>query len=78
MQSCLLSTEVPFDVRLPCPPAMISLIGQMDGTRTIRQLYADMATIGTLADDASIERLASYVHMLVAHGLVELGPGGGG
>jgi SAM-dependent methyltransferase len=71
MQRCLLSTEVPFDVRLPCPPAMVPLIGQMDGTRTVRQLYADMAATGTLADDASIDRLASFVHILVAHGLIE-------
>jgi hypothetical protein len=72
MQSCMLSTEVPFDVRLPCPPAMVPLIGQMDGSRTIRQLYTDLATTGTLADDASIDRLASFVHILVAHGFVDL------
>jgi methylase of polypeptide subunit release factors len=72
MRSCLVSTEVPFDVRLPCPPAMVPLLGAMDGTRTLRQVYADMSAAGALADDASIERLAGYVHLLVAHGLVEL------
>jgi hypothetical protein len=78
MQTCMLSTDVPFDVRLPCPPAMVPLIGQMDGSRTVRQLYTDLATTGTLADDASIDRLASFVHILVAHGLVELNRADGG
>jgi hypothetical protein len=70
VRSCLAATDVPFDVRLPCPPAMITLLGQMDGTRTLRQVYSDAEALGTLADDATIDQLASYVHMLAAHGLV--------
>ena len=72
MRSCTLRTEVPFDVRLPCPPSMLSLVGRMNGSQTVRDLFADVQRAGTLADDATIERLASYVHLLAVHGLVEL------
>lgn len=72
MGRCALVTRVPFDVLIPCPPAMVPLVGRMDGTRAVRELYADLAAGGSLADDASIERLASFVHLLAAHGLVEL------
>jgi hypothetical protein len=51
---------------------MIALIGRMDGTQTVRELYDAVARAGTLADDATIERLASFIHMLVAHGFVDL------
>jgi methylase of polypeptide subunit release factors len=72
MHRCTLGSGVPFDVRLPCPPAMTALVGRMDGTRTVRELYAELSEASALAEDASIERLASYVHLLAAHGLVEL------
>jgi methylase of polypeptide subunit release factors len=72
MRSCALATEVPFDVGLPCPPAMLPLVGRMNGTRTVRELYEDASREGTLTDDAKIERLASYIHMLAAHGIVDL------
>lgn len=78
MHGCTLATTVPFDVRLPCPPAMVEVIGRMDGTRTVRELYAELSRSRDLAEDASIERLASYVHMLSAHGLVELVTGATG
>jgi len=72
MRTCTLATEVPFDVRLPCPPEMVALVGRMDGTRTVRDLYAEVASSDALRENASIERLASYIHLLAAHGLVEL------
>jgi len=72
VQTAMLSTTVPFDVRLPCPPEMIAVIGQMDGTRTVRELYGDLSASGSLADTASIDRLASFIHILASHGLVEL------
>jgi SAM-dependent methyltransferase len=72
VRSCALETRVPFDVRLPCPPEMASLIGQMDGSETVRALYERLAVAGDLTDDAKIGRLASYIHMLAAHGMVEL------
>lgn len=72
MRSCTLRTEVPFDVRLPCPPSMVSLVGRMNGSQSVRELFDDLARAGTLAEDATIERLASYVHLLAVHGLVEL------
>ena len=72
VRSCSLATDVPFDVRLPCPPEMVPLIARMDGTRSVRELYEDLARAGNLTEDASIERLASYIHILTAHGLVEL------
>ena len=72
MRSCILATEVPFDVRLPCPPSMLSLVGRMDGSRTVRALYDNVASTGALAEDATVERLAAYVHLLAVHGLVEL------
>jgi hypothetical protein len=77
VRKCALATGVPFDVRLPCPPDMIGLIGQLDGTRTVRQLYADLSARGALADDATIDRLASFIHILAAHGMVELAKGAG-
>jgi SAM-dependent methyltransferase len=72
VKSCALATDVPFDVRLPCPPEMAALIGRMDGTETVRGLYERLSLAGNLTDDAKIERLASYIHMLAAHGMVEL------
>ena len=72
MRSCTLRTDVPFDVRLPCPPSMLPLVGRMDGSRTVRDLFDDVVRAGTLAEDATIERLASFVHLLDVHGLVEL------
>lgn len=71
MRACVLATDVPFDVRLPCPPSMAAVVGRMDGTRTVRRLYEELAASGSLSEEASIERLASFVHMLAAHGLVE-------
>lgn len=75
MRTAMLSTSVPFDVRLPCPAEMVSFVGGMDGERTLRELYASLASAGTLTADATIERLASFIHMLAAHGLVELRDG---
>ena len=72
MRTAVLSTSVPFDVRLPCPAEMVAFIGGMDGRRTVRELYAELAITGALTADATIESLASYIHMLAAHGLVEL------
>lgn len=72
LSACQLSTDVPFDVRLPCPPAMVPLLGRMDGSQTVRAIYEELSSNGALADDASIERFASYVHALAAHGLVVL------
>ena len=72
IRTCQLATEVPFDVRLPCPPEMVTLVGRMDGTRTVRELYDEAATQDALGEDASVERLASFVHLLTVHGLVEL------
>jgi hypothetical protein len=51
---------------------MLSLVGRMNGSQTVRDLFADVERAGTLADDATVERLASYVHLLAVHGLVEL------
>jgi len=50
----------------------VALVGRMDGTRTVRDLYAEVASSDALRENASIERLASYIHLLAAHGLVEL------
>lgn len=72
LRTAALKSDVPFDVRLPCPREMIALIGRMDGTQTVRELYDAVARAGTLADDATIERLASFIHVLVAHGFVDL------
>jgi methylase of polypeptide subunit release factors len=72
MRTATLSTSVPLDVRVPCPSGMVSILGGMDGSRTVRELYADLADADSLTADATIETLASYVHMLAAHGLVEL------
>ena len=72
MRTCTLTTDVPFDVRLPCPPEMVALVGRMDGSRTVRELYAEASNSDALRENASIERLASYIHLLAAHGLVEL------
>ena len=72
VRTCSLATDVPFDVRLPCPPDMVPLVGRMNGTRTVRELYDDLRRTGTLTDDATIDRFASFVHILAAHGLVEL------
>ena len=72
MTSSALETGVPFNVRLPCPPAMVPLVGRMDGTQTVRELYAKVSAAQALESDASIERLASYIHILAAHGLIEL------
>ena len=78
IRTCQLATEVPFDVRLPCPPEMVTLVGRMDGTRTVRELYDEAATQDALGEDASVERLASFVHLLTVHGLVELRDRAGG
>lgn len=75
LRGCQLSTDVPFDVRLPCPPEMAPLVGRMDGNRTVRAIYDELAASGALADDASIERFASYVHALATNGLVVLRDG---
>jgi SAM-dependent methyltransferase len=72
LRSCTLNTSVPFDVRLPCPPSMVAVIGRMDGSKTVRQLFDEVAVSGALAEDATVERLAAYVHLLTVHGLVEL------
>jgi hypothetical protein len=72
LRSCLLESDVPFDVRLPCPPNMAPILSRMDATRTVRELYAELSEAGTLTDDATIDRLASFIHMLTAHGFVEL------
>ena len=72
VRSCVLATEVPFDVRLPCPPEMVGLVGRMDGTRTVRELWDDAANSDALGESATIERLASFIHLLASHGLVEL------
>ena len=53
-------------------PGEIELLPLMDGTRTVRELYADLSAAGSLADDASVDRLASFIHMLASHGFVEL------
>jgi hypothetical protein len=37
VRSSGVTTTVPFDVRLPCPTDMIGLLGEMDGTRTLRE-----------------------------------------
>ena len=66
------ATRVPFDVRLPCPADMISVLGRMDGTRTVRELFAEHAGPEVPRDHALIDRLASYIHLLAVHGLVEL------
>jgi SAM-dependent methyltransferase len=78
VRKCTLATKVPFDVRLPCPPDMIGFIGQLDGSRTVRELYAGLSARGALADDATIDRLASFIHILAAHGMLELSKGAGG
>jgi SAM-dependent methyltransferase len=72
MRRCTLTTDVPFDVRLPCPPEMVALVGRMDGTRTVRELYAEVSSSDALDESATIERFASYIHLLASHGLVEL------
>ena len=72
MRTCMLSTDVPFDVRLPCPPEMVSLVGGMDGSRTVRELYAALSSGNALGADASLERLASFIHLLASHGVLEL------
>jgi hypothetical protein len=72
VRTCSLATDVPFDVRLPCPPDMVGLVGRMNGLHTVRELYDEFGRTGTLADDATIDRFASFIHLLVAHGLVEL------
>ena len=51
---------------------MIGLLGEMDGTRTLRELYAEWSDPERLRDAALIDRLASYVHLLTVHGMVEL------
>ncbi len=48
------------------------VLARMDGTRTVRELYADLSAADSLAEGASIDRLASYIHMLASHGFVEL------
>ena len=72
VRTAMVSSTVPFDVRLPCPPEMITVLARMDGTRTVRELYADLSAADSLAEGASIDRLASYIHMLASHGFVEL------
>jgi SAM-dependent methyltransferase len=72
MRTARLSTSVPFDVHIPCPAGMVSVVGWMDGRRTVRELYAELGQADALAENATIETLASYIHMLAAHGLVEL------
>jgi SAM-dependent methyltransferase len=72
VRSCTLTSEVPFDVRLPCPPDMVTVVGRMNGSRTVRELFAELSETGALRDDATIDRLASFIHMLAAHGFVEL------
>ena len=72
MRTCALVTGAPFDVKLACLPSMVALVGRMDGTRTVREIYADASNAQALAEDASIDRLASYIHILAAHGLLEL------
>jgi hypothetical protein len=51
---------------------MISVLARMDGTRTVRELFAEPAGPEALRDGALIDRLASYIHLLAVHGLVEL------
>jgi len=72
VRTAMVSSAVPFDARLPCPPEMITVLARMDGTRTVRELYADLSAADSLAEGASIDRLASYIHMLASHGFVEL------
>ena len=78
VRSSGVTTKVPFDVRLPCPADMIGLLGQMDGTRTLRELYAEWSDPERPRDAALIDRLASYIHLLAVHGLVELDGTNGG
>lgn len=72
MRAATLSTSVPLDVRVPCPAGMATFVGEMDGSRSVRELYAELANADALASAATIETLAAYIHMLSAHGLVEL------
>jgi SAM-dependent methyltransferase len=72
VRRCWLVSKVPFEVRLPCPSDMIAILGQMDGTRTVRELFAEWQKPEGMRDDALIDRLASYLHLSAAHGLVEL------
>jgi hypothetical protein len=38
----------------------------------VRELFAEWPKPEGMRDDALIDRLASYLHLLAAHGLVEL------
>jgi hypothetical protein len=51
---------------------MVTVVGRMNGSRTVRELFAELSETGALRDDATIDRLASFIHMLAAHGFVEL------
>jgi SAM-dependent methyltransferase len=70
MRACSVATDVAFDVRLPCPREFVALISGMDGSRTVRELYETVAAAAPSTDDASLEGLASYIHLLAAHGIV--------
>jgi hypothetical protein len=70
LRACSVATKVSFDVRLPCPRGLVTLIGGLDGSRTVRELYETAAAATPMTEDASLEGLASYVHMLAAHGIV--------
>jgi hypothetical protein len=70
MRACSVATDVAFDVRLPCPRHLVPIISGMDGSRTVRELYETVAAAAPATDDASLEGLASYIHLLAAHGIV--------
>jgi hypothetical protein len=70
MRACTVATDVPLDVRLPCPRGLVPLIAGMDGSRTVRELYETAAAAAPASDDVSLDGLASYIHLLAAHGIV--------
>jgi len=70
VRSCLLTTTVPFDVRLPCPSDMVAVVGRLDGSQTVREIYAGLSQSDALHEDAAIDRLASFIHILGAHGFL--------
>lgn len=72
VRDCRLEASVPLDVSVPCPPGLVPVVGRMDGTRSVRELYAELARDGAVNDAASIDHFASFLHLLAAHGLVDL------
>ena len=72
IRSGALASQVPFDVRLPCPPEMVTVVGRMNGSHTVLELFTELTRPGTSAEDGGLDRFASFIHILAAHGFVEI------